>query len=202
MATTNFVLIPPTGIIAAIEDHRSAWSTYQNVTEDSEADELAFIELHEALDRLVGTPCRNMDETRALAAHLFWYVNAERHTRDWTSSPDSGALARAADLALLLRDDPATIACDPPHLTLGQFVARVVQRVALASSIVSIERRTPDFRLAEAPEPSEPWCFVTPVRPDTPHVRALRVIDTLGEAFAGLVLIVGGAIATGIATLL
>ena len=40
------------------------------------------------------------------------------------------------------------------------------------------------------------------VRSDTPHVRALRVLDALGETLAGIVIIAGGAIATGLATLL
>ncbi|NEU14952.1 hypothetical protein G3T14_23170, partial [Methylobacterium sp. BTF04] len=47
----------------------------------------------------------------------------------------------------------------------------------------------------------EPWQAVAPIRPDTAFVRSPRLLNGLGEAFAALVLIGGGALLVGLATL-
>ncbi|KAB1075462.1 hypothetical protein F6X53_24915 [Methylobacterium soli] len=48
----------------------------------------------------------------------------------------------------------------------------------------------------------EAWKAVSPVRPDTTHVRALRFLDVGGELLAAFVLIAGGAGVVGLASLL
>jgi len=48
----------------------------------------------------------------------------------------------------------------------------------------------------------EPWQAVAPVRPDTAHSRSLRFLDAAGELLAAVVIISGGMVLTGRATLL
>ena len=43
----------------------------------------------------------------------------------------------------------------------------------------------------------EPWEAVAPVRPDTPHSRALRFLDTAGELLTAIAIIAGGVLAYG-----
>ncbi|GJD83661.1 hypothetical protein HPGCJGGD_1531 [Methylobacterium haplocladii] len=45
----------------------------------------------------------------------------------------------------------------------------------------------------------EPWEAIAPVRPDTPHVRALRFLDLGGDLVSGVLIIAGGVFAYGIA---
>jgi hypothetical protein len=42
---------------------------------------------------------------------------------------------------------------------------------------------------------------VTPIRPDTPYSRSLRLLDGMGEAFAAFSLICGGIFVIGLVTL-
>ena len=43
----------------------------------------------------------------------------------------------------------------------------------------------------------EPWEAIAPVRPDTPHSRALRFLNVMGEGLTAVVLIAGGVFAYG-----
>ncbi len=43
----------------------------------------------------------------------------------------------------------------------------------------------------------EPWEAVAPVRPDTPHSRALRFLDAAGELLTAIAIIAGGVFAYG-----
>jgi hypothetical protein len=136
MATTSFVLVPPTGILAAIEMHRAAWSHFQIAPEGTDSD-LAWIAMEEALDALVAHPCRTQDEVRALAAYLFWYVHAERHTRDWTQGSEAIALARASDLALLLDEPQPAALAEVNPASLGFLASRVVRRLSQAGELLA-----------------------------------------------------------------
>ena len=49
----------------------------------------------------------------------------------------------------------------------------------------------------DLPGQIEPWQAITPVRPDTAHVRALRIMDVAGELLTGLAIIAGGVLAYG-----
>ena len=69
------------------------------------------------------------------------------------------------------------------------------------------QRRSPSYLYARskphldpdeaAPGTVEPWEAVEPVRPDTAHVRALRIMDAAGEILVGLAIIAGGVLAYG-----
>ncbi len=48
----------------------------------------------------------------------------------------------------------------------------------------------------------EPWQAVVPVRPDTAHSRSLRFLDVGAELLAAFVIIGGGMVLTGLASLL
>ena len=48
----------------------------------------------------------------------------------------------------------------------------------------------------------EAWRAVAPVRPDTAHSRSLRFLDVAGELLAAVVIIGGGMVLTGLASLL
>ena len=49
----------------------------------------------------------------------------------------------------------------------------------------------------DPPGTVEPWQAVTPVRPDTPHVRALRFLDLGGDLVSAVLIIAGGVFAYG-----
>ena len=49
----------------------------------------------------------------------------------------------------------------------------------------------------DPPGTVEPWQAVTPVRPDTPHVRALRFLDLGGDLSSAVLIIAGGVFAYG-----
>ena len=62
-------------------------------------------------------------------------------------------------------------------------------------------RRAPTLPPDEpVPGEIEEWEAVTAVRPDTPHVRALRFLSTAGDLLAAIVLIGGGMGLIGLAT--
>jgi len=74
--------------------------------------------------------------------------------------------------------------------------ARAGERPRSPSALYA--RQSPHLEADEAPPGSiEPWQAVTPVRPDTAHVRALRFLDLGGEMISSLVLIAGGVLAYG-----
>lgn len=74
--------------------------------------------------------------------------------------------------------------------------ARAGERLRSPSALYV--RQSPHLETDEAPPGSiEPWQAVTPVRPDTAHVRALRFLDLGGEMISALVLIAGGVLAYG-----
>ena len=49
----------------------------------------------------------------------------------------------------------------------------------------------------DPPGTVEPWQAVTPVRPDTPFVRALRFLDMGGELISAVLITAGGLLAYG-----
>ncbi|TNC06549.1 hypothetical protein FF100_34440 [Methylobacterium terricola] len=62
-------------------------------------------------------------------------------------------------------------------------------------------RHAPTLPPDEAvPGEPEAWEAVQPVRPDTPHVRALRFLNATGDLLAAIVLIGGGMHLIGFAT--
>ena len=49
----------------------------------------------------------------------------------------------------------------------------------------------------DLPGQIKPWQAVEPVRPDTAHVRALRIMDVVGDLLTGFAIIAGGVAAYG-----
>lgn len=70
-------------------------------------------------------------------------------------------------------------------------------------AVIDTVRELPSERgpviLPNEPMPGtiEPWEAVTPVRPDTAHVRAQRFLDLAGELVAATLIIAGGVFAYG-----
>ena len=165
------------------------------VAPEGEASEVANLETYDALTALLTTSCATRFGSLALLSHLRWWlaeeaVNAGAYGEDW-----SVAQARAADLTLFLGTPPVP-AASSNWQPLGRAAARVVSRARLYDG--------PAFDLwasEDQPGSIEPWQAVAPIRPDTPYSRSLRLLDGMGEAFAGLSLICGGLVVIGLATL-
>ena len=71
-------------------------------------------------------------------------------------------------------------------------VSRIVRRLAARTG-----RGAHTFILDEAeplPGSIEPWQAMAVIRPYTAHMRSLRLINGIGEAFAALTLICAGAL--------
>ncbi len=100
-------------------------------------------------------------------------------------------MARAKDLSLYLRTltAPARI---PHAMPSGRLARRAMPMIDLRPR-VAVDAPEDE----EAPGAIVEWEAVTPVRPDTAHVRALRFLDIAGEALTALVLIAGGVFAYG-----
>ena len=67
---------------------------------------------------------------------------------------------------------------------------------------IPVDRRYRNLPDEPIPGEIEPWQAVTPIRPDTAHSRSLRFLDAAGELLAAIVIIGGGMVLTGLATLL
>lgn len=114
--------------------------------------------------------------------------------RDWATGTDPYTVA---ELASTLRGVPSHSFAFPLDVgSDGRVYGAGHHHVSRFP--VAVAARAPE---ADEIGAGEPWRFASPVRPDTTHVRALRVIDTIGETVAGLVLIAGGAVLTALATL-
>ncbi|MCJ2024140.1 hypothetical protein MKK52_07925, partial [Methylobacterium sp. J-067] len=116
-----------------------------------------------------------MDEAEVDAAH--------------NSTADT-AVARAKGLNLSLSTfrTPAPAPQPAPSGRLAADCPRRSGPVIDLRSRVSADAREDE----EAPGAICVWEGVTPVRPDTAHVRALRFLDIAGEALTALALIAGG----------
>lgn len=180
MATTLHVTTSPGPILAAIARHRAAFDAFQVAPEGRPTD-LADIEMREALSALLVTPCGSRFGCLALLTHLRWWLIEETDFAD-DYAPEYGiAASRALDLTLFL----------------GEHAPRVVAALPAPALAARLSTATTPVLT----EPGETWCHVSPLRPDTAHVRAPRVIDAIGEVVAAIVLIAGGAVLTALATL-
>lgn len=83
-------------------------------------------------------------------------------------------------------------AVSPSHRR-GIFVTETLSRYARPVPL--------DLADEDPPGSPEPWHLAAAVRPDTPHVRARRFLDALGDLLACLVLIGGGIAAISLASL-
>ena len=149
-------------------------------------------DLDAATDALIATPCASRFGALALLGHLRGWVDA---TADFAAGHEpafSLAKARVADLALFLGSDvpPVAIPHAFPSGRLLPGIDRYSQHAALAP---------PNEAL---PGEDETWHVVAAARPDTAFVRARRFIGATGDFLAALVIIGGGCILTGYASLL
>ncbi|MCJ2065886.1 hypothetical protein MKK63_24725 [Methylobacterium sp. J-088] len=160
-------------ILAAIQTHAEAWSVFQ-VAPGGVASERAETAMQEALEHLLATPCGSRFGALALVRHLRWYAREEAVTADAEDFFGRLVLMREADLSRFAGSDLL-----PDMLP----VAAPLGRLAPAA-----ERRAPPCRTVAPRE------FV--------RRRLLRASGLAGEALAAIAIIGGGAVLTGLATLL
>ena len=161
-------------ILAATERHSEAWSAFQ-VALPGKPSELADDETFAALTALLGTPCATRAGAFCLLRHLRWWLDEEAPNADAYGDEWRVAQAREADLTLLLGCDG--VRRIPMALPLG----RLSGPVPALPAHVTIEA-------GPAPAPA--------------LVRLSRAAGSAGELLACLVLVAGGCVLTGFATLL
>lgn len=194
-------------IFAAIAAHLGAYAAYQRAPE-GRASEDAAAEYGYASDGLVSVACSTRFGALALLEHLRWWTDAEREFSDAYQPAYGIAEARAADLTLFLGTAaPQALATTGPAAdVLATFLPIAAPSGRLGRPLSACDRYRHDAPSALANEalPGEPaeWEAITPLRPDTEHVRAPRFLDRMGEALAALAVIGCGAVLTGFATLL
>ena len=203
MATTLHVLdhVPAFAdpILAVIDAHAEAYAVFQ-VASEGEPSERAEIAMGDALDALLAASCATRFGGLALLRHLRWWLAEEAEfAADYQPSYDQ-AQARADDLTLFLGSDLSSLEAVTSRAELLSVpISRVIRRLAAQTG-----RGTHTFIVDEAetlPGSIEPWQAVSAIRPDTAHVRSLRLLDGMGEAFAALTLVCAGALFIGLATL-
>ncbi|MHC1999533.1 hypothetical protein ACYQR9_03700 [Methylobacterium sp. CM6241] len=175
-------------ILAAIDARDAAWTAWQVSSAHRRA--AAFSEMGAALGRLLTTPCVTEFGSIALLRHLRWHIEQDAIT-------DAPVLACAAGLASSLQLD------FPPSDMPRSQVAPVLRALTAASRPASRYDGPAfaEFPAEMMPGSIEPWEAVAPVRPDTAHVRAPRLLDYLGEALAAVAFVAGGTLLVGLATL-
>lgn len=175
---------------AAIAVHRAAYEAFQ-VAPEGKASEHASDAYDEASMAVVAVACTNAPEALALFRHLAWWVLDEAEFAAGHQPAYDIAMARAKDLSLYLQTftRPAPI---PQAMPSGRLAHRAVPMIDLRPR-AAVDAPEDE----EAPGAIREWEAVTPVRPDTAHVRALRFLDIAGEALTALVLIAGGVFAYG-----
>ncbi|WP_379011194.1 hypothetical protein [Methylobacterium tardum] len=92
--------------------------------------------------------------------------------------------------------------CSPSRLyaAIPDFSQPVpIRRPVLIGTVRELpgERRYRSLPDESLPGAIEPWEAVVPVRPDTPHSRALRFLDAAGEMLTAIAIIAGGVFAYG-----
>lgn len=190
-------------ILAAIDHHSETWAVFQ-VAVGEEPSLQANDAMDAALVALLGTPCATRFGGLALLRHLRWWLGEEAAFAE-SYQPEYGqAQARASDLLLFLGSELPPVVM-PTTVTIGQAAALVVRRLPSPRGRrgmylpLRLDAAVPENE--DAPGSIEPWEAVTPIRPDTAHVRSMRLLDGMGEAFAALFIVLGGVALVGLATL-
>lgn len=204
MATITHAPISADPIHAAIERHRAAYDAYQVAPEGAPSIE-ANDEYDAASDALVSTACATRFGALALASHLRWWLNEEAEFKDGHQPAYGLAEARAADLTLFI-GTPLPPAVRPSVDTLAGFLplAAPAGRLGRALPPCDLYGHNAPSALPNEAMPGE-WgdaALIVPARPDTAHVRASRLLTISGELLAGFLIIGGGAVLTGFASLL
>ncbi|KQS75472.1 hypothetical protein ASG32_27295 [Methylobacterium sp. Leaf361] len=160
-------------VLSAIDAHAEAWAVFQ-IAEAGRPSEIAEDAMSLALEELLATPCGSHFGALALVRHLRWLIREEAITVEADSMLDRFILAREADLSRFAGSDL------PPDL------------LPIAS---------PLGRLAPRVVPSLPPVLAAP-QGEPILRRVLRASGLAGEIFAAAVIIGGGAVLTGLASLL
>ena len=185
-------------IHAAIQRHRAAYDAYQ-VAPEGKTSVIASDDYDAATEALVTTPCASRFGALALLGHLRWWLGEEA---EFSAAHQPGfgiAQARVADLTLFLGTNLSPVAITYAFPS-GQPPA-VPPRTLLA--IDRYSQSAPSALPNEPlPDEDEPWQVVAAVRPDTPFVHGRRFIGMAGDFLAALVIIGGGCVLTGFASLL
>lgn len=185
-------------INAAIERHRAAYDAYQ-IAPEGKASVIASDDYDVATAALTVTPCASRFEALALLRHLRWWLSEEA-AFSAAHQPGYGiAEARVADLTLFLGANlpPVAIPYAFPFSRLPPVPSR------LLPGVDRYNQAAPSALPNEAlPGECAPWEAVAAVRPDTAFVRSLRFMDASAELLAALVIIGGGCVLTGLASLL
>lgn len=189
-------------ILAAIEAHAEAYAVFQ-VAPEGKAAERAEIAMGDALDALLAASCATRFGGLAVLRHLRWWLAEEAEFAAHYQPSYDQAQARADDLTLFLGSDISSVeAITSRAERLSLPVSRVVRRLAARTG--RGHYNSPAFTIPHAetlPGSIEPWEAVAAIRPDTAHVRSLRLLDGMGEAFAALTLVSAGALFIDLATL-
>ncbi len=187
-ARTTLPAVSP--VHAAIAAHRAAYDAFQVAPEGKES-EHASDAYDEASMAVVAVACINAPEALALFRHLTWWVLDEAEFAAGHQPAYDIAMARAKDLSLYLSTltAPARI---PQAMPSGRLARRAMPMIDLRPR-AAVDAPEDE----EAPGAIVEWEAVTPVRPDTAHVRALRFLDIAGEALTAVLIIAGGVFAYG-----
>lgn len=162
-------------ILAAIEAHEEAYAVFQAVAQGGPTLR-AFESMEIALEVLLGTPCATRFGGFALVRHLRWWIEAEAHHASDCEPGYSIAQAREADLTRFLGSDG-------------------VSRIGVAMPSGRLPVSVP------APRPTRIVIEAGPV-PSPALVRLGRAVASAGELLTCLVLVAGGCVLTGLASLI
>ncbi|SDO51158.1 hypothetical protein SAMN05216360_1257 [Methylobacterium phyllostachyos] len=160
-------------VLEAIDAHAEAWAVFQ-IADAGRPSEATEDAMSVALEDLLATPCSSHFGALALIRHLRWLIREEAITADADDVLGRLVLVREADLSRFAGSDL------PPDLLpvaspLGRFAPPVV--------------------------PGLPPALTAP-QGDPILRRVLRASGLAGEIFATIAIIGGGAVLTGLATLL
>lgn len=185
-------------IHAVIDRHRAAWAAVLIASEGTAA-VVAHDDYAAATDVLVATACTTRFGALALLAHLLLWLEGEAEFAAGHQPAYRLAKARAADLTLFLGTNlpPVAIPRAFPSGRLPTAPVRplpAVDRYHRAAALAPPDEALPGEGAA--------WEAVAAIRPDTAFVRGRRFLAAAGELLAALVIIGGGCVLTGLASLL
>ena len=179
----------------AIAAHRAAYDAFQ-IAPEGDASMYADTVYDEASMAVVAVVCATGPDALALFRHLMWWLKEEVEFAEGHQPAYGIAMARAKDLSFYLGALVQQVAI-PPAMPSGRLAARIPRR-----AVPMIDLRPNADDEDDTPTALVGWEAVTPVRPDTAHVRALRFMELAGEVMTAVAIIAGGVFAYGYSTFL
>ncbi len=204
MATITHAPVSADPIHAAIERHRAAYEAFQTAPQGAPSF-VASDEYDAATEALVSTACATRFGALALVSHLRWWIEAEAEFKAAYQPAYGLAEARVSDLTLFI-GSPLPPAARPNVDVLAGFLPQAAPAGRLGRVLPACDRHRHNAPSALPNEamPGE-WgdaALIVSTRPDTAHVRASRLLTLSGEVLAGFLIIGGGTVLTGFASLL